>query len=267
MGLLLCRWLCDNSAVRKTASSSSPFLPLAVAPPTRLSILLDAAPVSLDDPRSHWSPTEASPNLRMVGGACVCRDQVEQSSDAVRAAHGIKAGLHVWEVLWEPGQRGSHALIGISTNKGPRQASGYKALVGGDSCSWGWELSTNQLWHSGKEVGPYPTGPGRPLEVPGHVLVVVDADAGTLGYAVDEFYLGVAFEGLPKGVELFPTISCVWGGARIYLRYINGASRDPPALACLCRLGVRQALGRDREALTDRLPLPPILQRLLLPKS
>uniref|UniRef100_A0AAY4BKI1 B30.2/SPRY domain-containing protein n=1 Tax=Denticeps clupeoides TaxID=299321 RepID=A0AAY4BKI1_9TELE len=105
----------------------------------------------------------------------------------------------------------------------------YKALVGGDSCSWGWELSTNQLWHSGKEVGPYPTGPGRPLEVPGHVLVVVDADAGTLGYAVDEFYLGVAFEGLPKGVELFPTISCVWGGARIYLRYINGASRmyDP----------------------------------------
>lgn len=157
---------------------------------------------------------------------------------------GVKSGLHVWEVLWSPDHRGSHAVLGVSRRKCPLQASGYSVLVGGDSQSWGWELKTNQLWHAGQSLGLYPgkrkvedfrtqssTSPHTkvaetPLPIPECVLLVLDADAGTLGFIVDGSFLGVAFKDLPPGEELFPAVSSVRGGASIQLRYLNGATRE-----------------------------------------
>lgn len=179
----------------------------------------------------------------------VTRSPVELSSDGVRAEVGVESGLHVWEVNWSPEHRGSHAVIGISKQDCPLQDSGYKVLVGGDSLSWGWELKTNQLWHDGKLLAHYPCERRRltsqtevdyrvqysnslesketetPLLIPERVQLVLDADAGTLGFAVDGSFLGVAFKDLPSGVELFPAVSSVRGGARIKLRYMNGTTR------------------------------------------
>lgn len=162
---------------------------------------------------------------------------------------GVKSGLHVWEVLWNPNHRGSHAVLGISRQNCPLQASGYNVLIGGDSQSWGWELKTNQLWHGGQSLGLYPgkkkrchseaaddvkpqssTSPHSkvaetPLPVPERILLVLDADAGTLGFIVDDSFLSVAFKDLPRGVELFPAVSSVRGGASIRLRYLNGTTR------------------------------------------
>uniref|UniRef100_A0A8C2JYI2 Si:ch1073-228j22.2 n=1 Tax=Cyprinus carpio TaxID=7962 RepID=A0A8C2JYI2_CYPCA len=264
MGLTLCCWLKDGGP-KKHHKSRSAFCPFSVAPPIRLAVLLDTPPVAPGNPRSQWSPTHLSTNLKVCpSGGRVSRARVEQSSDAVRGAVGTATGLHIWEVLWEEQQRGSHALLGVSTHKCTLQASGYTVLIGGDTCSWGWELSTNQLWHDGKAGRRYPGGGVRGvLSVPDRVLVVVDADAGTLGYVVDDCYLGVAFQDLPKGAELFPAVSCVWGGAQICLRYLCGMTRDPPALEALSRLSVRGALGgagpRGR-----MLSVPSALQRLLL---
>lgn len=225
MGLTLCCWLSDSHQKKKTSSVFSQF---SVAPPLRLAVLLATPPVGHGNPRSQWSQTHISPNLKMCpSGRGVSRDCVEQSSDAVRAAVGVATGLHIWEVLWEAQHRGSHALLGVSTPGCPLQTSGYTALIGGNSRSWGWELSTNQLWHDGKEVGRYPGGGAREtLGLPDRILLVVDADAGTLGYVVDDCFLGVAFAGLPSGAELFPAISCVWGGAQICLRYLCGMTRE-----------------------------------------
>lgn len=137
--------------------------------------------------------------------------------------------------------------MGISRQDCPLQASGYNVLVGGDAQSWGWELKTNQLWHGGQSLGLYPRKRRRcysedvdykpqsstssetkaaetPLPIPERVLLVLDADAGTLGFVVDGSFLGVAFKDLPRGVELFPAISSVRGGATIQLRYLNGAT-------------------------------------------
>lgn len=170
----------------------------------------------------------------------------------MRAEKGVKSGLHVWEVVWSPCHRGSHAVLGISRQNCPLQASGYKVLVGGDSQSWGWELKSNQLWHGGQSLGLYPgkrrrcrtetqedwrsftsphilidtEGAETPLPVPERVLLVLDADAGTLGFVVDGSFLGVAFKDLPRGVELFPAVSSVRGGASIQLQYLNGATRE-----------------------------------------
>ncbi|XP_076592425.1 SPRY domain-containing SOCS box protein 4 [Chaetodon auriga] len=286
MGLSLSVWL-YSSADHSPPSSSSAFPPLAVPTSSRLAVTLNSSPVAPGDGRSHWSSLHRSPHFLL--SACkqeVTRSPVEQSSDGVRAEMGMKTGLHVWEVLWNPSHRGTHAVLGISRHNCPLQASGYNVLVGGDSQSWGWELKTNQLWHAGQNLGLYPEKRKRchsesggdfwpqsstsshtkitPLPIPERILLVLDADAGTLGFIVDGSFLGVAFKDLPCGVELFPAVSSVRGGASIRLRYLNGATRDPPALMALCGLSIRQLLGQQRQNQMDKLPLPPRLHHYLL---
>ncbi|XP_028983752.1 SPRY domain-containing SOCS box protein 1 [Betta splendens] len=274
MGLSLSSWL-HGRAAGSPPSPSSGFHALAAPTSSRLLIAMNSSPVSLDG-RSHWSSVHRSPHFLL--SACkreAMRAPVELSSDGVRAEVGVHTGLHVWEVLWNPEHRGSHAVMGVSRQDCPLQASGYNVLVGRDSQSWGWELKTNQLWHNGQSLGCYPGKRERwsshiqvsetPLPIPESVLLVLDADAGTLGFVVDGSFLGVAFADLPRGVELFPVVSSVRGGASIRLRYLNGTTRDPPALMDLCRLSIHQVLGMRRQNQTDRLPLPTFLQHYLLP--
>ncbi|XP_022621941.1 SPRY domain-containing SOCS box protein 2-like [Seriola dumerili] len=287
MGLSLSAWLYSRAA-DSPPSSSSAFPPLAVPTCSRLAVILNSSPVPPGDSRSHWSSVHRSPHFLL--SACkqkVTRSPVALSSDGVRAEMGVKSGLHVWEVLWTPDHRGSHAVMGISRQDCPLQASGYNVLVGGDTQSWGWELKTNQLWHGGQSLGLYPgkrrkcdseaadfkpqssSSPDTkvaetPLHILERVLLVLDADAGTLGFVVDGIFLGVAFKDLPRGVDLFPAVSSVRGGATIQLRYLNGATCDPPALMALCGLSIRQFLGQQRQSQTDKLPLPPFLQHYLL---
>lgn len=249
MGLLLSVWMYKNAADNPPPSLSA-FPLLAVPTSSRLAVTLNSCPVSPEDDRSHWSSDHRSPNFLL--SPCkqeVTRSPAELSSDGVRAEMGMKSGLHVWELVWSPEHRGSHAVLGISRQGCPLQASGYNVLVGGDSQSWGWELKTNQLWHNGQILQHYP-GKKRschsaavidfrpqsssnteevaetPLLIPERVLLVLDADEGTLGFVVDGSYLGVAFKDLPRGVELFPAVSSVRGGASIRLRYLNGTKRE-----------------------------------------
>ncbi|KAM4735187.1 SPRY domain-containing SOCS box protein 2 [Anableps anableps] len=281
MGLILSAWL-NGPAADSIPSSSSAFLPLAIPTSSRVTLTLSSSAVSPGDRRSHWSSQQHSPHFQL--SPCkqeVTRSPAELSSDGVRAEVGMESGLHVWEVTWNTEHRGSHAVIGISRLDCPLQDSGYKVLVGGDSLSWGWELKTNQLWHGGKTLACYPferRGSLRikssnsqhsketetPLLIPERVQLVLDADAGTLGFAVDGSFLGVAFKDLPSGVELFPAVSSVRGGARIELRYLNGTTRNPPALKALCGLSVCQNLGQQWQNQVDKLPLPPLLHQYLL---
>ncbi|XP_044064547.1 SPRY domain-containing SOCS box protein 2 [Siniperca chuatsi] len=282
MGLSLSVWLCSR-VDDSPPSSSSAFPPLAVPTSSRLAVTLNSSPVAPGDSRSHWSSVHRSPHFLL--SACkqeVTRSPVERSSDGVRAEIGVMSGLHVWEVLWSPNHRGSHAVLGISRQNCPLQASGYNVLVGGDSQSWGWELKTNQLWHAGQSLGLYPAKRKKchseaaessqhikvaetPLPIPERILLVLDADAGTLGFIVDGCcFLGEAFKDLPRGVELFPAVSSVRGGASIRLRYLNGATRDPPALMALSGLSIRRVLGQQRQNQMHKLPLPPCLQHYLL---
>lgn len=246
MGLMLSVWLWSRVNPSPPTSSSA-FPLLAVPTSSRLAITLKACPVAPGDERSRWSSVHRSPNFLL--SPCkeeVTRLPVEWSSDGVRTEAGVNSGLHVWEIMWNPNHRGSHAVLGISRQNCPLQASGYDVLIGGDSESWGWELRTNQLWHAGERLRAYPEGGRRcncehteqyglkantklaqsPLPIPERILLVLDVDAGTLGFSVDSSFLGVAFKGLPGGVKLFPAMSSVRGGASIRLRYLNGAKRE-----------------------------------------
>ncbi|KPP61418.1 SPRY domain-containing SOCS box protein 1-like [Scleropages formosus] len=275
MGLALC--VCARRALRGAntpslappASLASPFLPVAVTMPLLLAVALDAPPAPPGDPRSCWSSAHRSPNFSLSPeGRVALRAPAEQSTDGIRGAVGERGGLHVWQVDWDPAERG------------------------------------NRLWHDDAPVGLYPRRRSGdvPLRVPSTVLVVLDADAGTLGFVVDGCFLGTAFWGLPHGTPLFPAVSSVRGGCRIALRYLNGSPREsqqrtvasvsalpalhvlgvltcslsppsgePPSLVSLCRLCVRRAVGRASEAAedhvarrVDRMELPPALRRLFL---
>uniref|UniRef100_A0A673ASR2 Si:ch1073-228j22.2 n=1 Tax=Sphaeramia orbicularis TaxID=375764 RepID=A0A673ASR2_9TELE len=213
---------------------------LSVSTSSRLEIILSSSPVAPGNERSQWSSRHCSPHFQL--SACkeeATRSPVEQSSDGLRAETGVSSGLHVWEVQWNPNHRGSHAVIGISTMHCPLQASGYNVLVGGDSQSWGWELKTNQLWHDGQSVGLYPQKRRCHSEAPEDFRIQ------------SLHFLGVAFKDLPCGMELFPAVSSVRGGASI--RSDGFVWTFYPSV-----------LGQQRLNQTDKLPLPPFLQRHLL---
>ena len=43
------------------------------------------------------------------------RHPVAQSTDCIRGMVGYERGLHVFEINWSTRQRGTHAVVGVST--------------------------------------------------------------------------------------------------------------------------------------------------------
>ncbi|MBN3279402.1 SPSB1 protein, partial [Polyodon spathula] len=240
---------------------------MRVSPCARLATILDSPRVSFEERVRHgWNPSACSANFSVSADRLTAkRSPVPWSTDSIRGKEGFATGLHVWEINWPAGQRGSHAVVGVSTAGGALQAPGFTALVGGDGGSWGWEIGRNELHHGGAKVGTYPlAGPARsPLAVPDAVLVVLDADAGTLGFAVDRHYLGTAFAGLGRGA-FYPSVSAVWGGCEIGICYLNGMQRQPQPLMDLSRRVVRRSVGTEVETAAESLPLPSAIKRFLL---
>ncbi|XP_010843236.1 PREDICTED: SPRY domain-containing SOCS box protein 2 [Bison bison bison] len=252
--------------------SSDPSTPQALYPdrsrPEGLEELLSAPPPDLGAQRRHgWNPKDCSENIEVKeGGLCFERRPVAQSTDGARGKRGYSRGLHAWEISWPREQRGTHAVVGVATARAPLQADHYAALLGSNSESWGWDIGRGKLYHQSKGPGApqYPPGPqGEPLEVPERLLVVLDMEEGTLGYAVGGTYLGPAFRGL-KGRTLYPAVSAVWGQCQVRINYLGERRAEPHSLRHLSRLSVRHALGDTRLGLVSTLPLPPALKRYLL---
>uniref|UniRef100_UPI00358EC1C1 SPRY domain-containing SOCS box protein 4 n=1 Tax=Myxine glutinosa TaxID=7769 RepID=UPI00358EC1C1 len=238
--------------------------------PPRLDLLLDFPIATYEVQSQHgWSDTDRSLNIfvKEEDPLTFHRHPVAQSTDAIRGRTGFIRGLHAWEIEWPGRQRGTHAVVGVATRNAPLHSVGYTALVGSTQDSWGWDLGRNKLYHGGKAMeapSSYPSflGPDEAFAVPETFLVILDMDEGTLSFVVNGRYLGVAFRGL-KGRRLYPILSAVWGHCEISMRYINGLDPEPLPLLDLCRRSVRAALGRDRLADIDLLPLPPALKSYL----
>nr|XP_027806884.1 SPRY domain-containing SOCS box protein 2 isoform X2 [Marmota flaviventris] len=256
--------LAGGSNSTPTSQALYPDLPC----PEGLEELLSASPPDLGAQRRHgWNPKDCSENIEVKeGGLCFERRPVAQSTDGVRGKRGYSRGLHAWEISWPPEQRGTHAVVGVATALAPLQADHYAALLGSNSESWGWDIGRGKLYHQSKgpEAPQYPAGPqGEQLEVPERLLVVLDMEEGTLGYAIGGTYLGPAFRGL-KGRTLYPAVSAVWGQCQVRIRYLGKRRAEPHSLLHLSRLCVRHALGDTRLGQVSALPLPPSMKRYLL---
>ena len=120
-------------------------------------------------------------------------------------------------------QRGTHAVVGVATADAPIHSLGYMSLVGSDenSWSWSWDLGRSKAYHDGKNNRGtrYPAflAPAETFAVPEMFLMVLDMDEGTLAFAVDDQYLGVAHQGI-GGKKLFPIVSTVWGHCEIGIK-------------------------------------------------
>lgn len=239
--------------------------------PTRLEMLMDMPSVSRDIQTKHaWNEEDRSYNIfvKEEDKLTFHRHPVAQSTDCIRARVGYERGLHLFEITWSTRQRGTHAVVGVSTADAPVHSVGYQSLVGNNEHSWGWDLGRNKVYHDSKN------SPGRPYPanlkndetfvVPDKFMAVLDMDEGTLGYVVDGRYLGPAFRGL-RGKKLYLMVSAVWGHCEITMKYIGGMDPEPLPLMDLCRRVIRVNINKERieKGKISELNLPKTIQDYL----
>jgi len=199
--------------------------------PSRLDALLEMAPASEEVRNANtWNPDDRSLNIFVKDDDRLTfhRHPVAQSTDCIRGRVGYTRGLHVWEINWSTRQRGTHAVVGIATKEAPLHCVGYQSLVGSNCESWGWDLVRNKLYYDAKNnqgiTYPRILDMDENFVVPDKFLVILDMDEGTLSFATEGQYLGVAFRDL-KGKKLYPIVSAVWGHCEVTLLYVGGLDR------------------------------------------
>ena len=120
-------------------------------------------------------------------------------------------------------------MVGVSNDRQVLHCTGYSKLVGSSLNSWGWHVDSATAFHDGKGKSAhlafpplkefsgidYPKPGAVALESFDTMIMVLDMEAGTLAYMVNNIYLGTAFSGLQG--PLYPMISCTWGDAEVAL--------------------------------------------------
>ena len=267
--------------------------------PARVALLRSLA-VPHDD-ASAWNPNDKSSNLYLRRGGktaedrlWVRRNNVARSTDAVRGKVGYSSGIHLFEFTWDRRQRGTHAVVGVATKNAPLHCDGYKALVGSNPESYGWELRTNRLLHNTKLVDDDDIdhgelwgndeaanggsdggsedvdnnardGRSRPPPQPPRMYDLSVTEAPDTFEAVldfDEGTLAYIIDGVYQGVafrdlkgrELYPVVSCVWGHCEIRLRYMGGLPALPSSLFDYSRKAIQENIRNVDDI--SLLPLP-----------
>jgi len=182
------------------------------------------------------------------------RNPVANSTDAIRGKTGCSTGIHMWKITWPETMRGTHAVIGVSTDQALLQHNGYISLVGFDNESWGWDIVSRKKVHDKQSGNPicsekYPdmnrlhptTLFAKHEKIPETIYVILDMFQGTLSYMINDVFLGIAHSNL-KGRTLYPSVSAVWGHCEVSINYFNSISADPPSLKSLCLYESRRLL-------------------------
>lgn len=256
-------------------NNNSKFLNSDCIIPSRVEYLLDMPPCSFSTQIQHsWNPDDRSLNIfvKEVDPLTLHRHPVAQSTDCIRTKLGYTKGIHLWELSWNSRQRGTHAIIGVASDKTALHCVGYQSLIGSNNESWGWDLGRNRACHNTKVSSqPPPVYPkmiktDETFIVPDNFMMCLDMDEGTLSFLANGQYLGVAFRGL-KGKKVFPIVSAVWGHCEITMKYINGLDPNPLPLTDLCRRTIRQKIGKNRLNEINKLELPNIIKNYLLFKQ
>merc|ERR1719297_37146 len=232
------------------AGTCSKELPYMHRIPPRLEMLMDMPPPAKDvQVKNAWNQDDRSYNIFVKEDDKLTfhRHPVAQSTDCIRGKVGYERGLHLFEITWSTRQRGTHAVVGVSTAEAPIHSVGYQSLVGNNEHSWGWDLGRNKVYHDSKnqtgETYPKTLSSDETFVVPDKFLLVIDMDEGTLSFVVENQFLGVAHRGL-KGKKVYPIVSAVWGHCEITLKYLGGLDPEPLPLMDLCRRTIRQQVGK-----------------------
>ncbi len=88
--------------------------------PPRLEMVLDMPAAPREVQLKHaWNQDDRSYNIFVKDDDLLTfhRHPVAQSTDCIRGKVAYERGLHVFEVTWSTRQRGTHAVVGVSTGK------------------------------------------------------------------------------------------------------------------------------------------------------
>nr|AHX39364.1 SPSB [Dugesia japonica] len=206
--------------------------------------------------QNSWSAIHKSVNINLLPSNPYAfhRNPVANSTDAIRGNRGYSEGIHIWEINWPVTMRGTHAVIGVSTEKSQLQQDRYVSLVGIDNESWGWDI-VNRMKVHGKESGnpicneKYPDvkkirkmcSMGKAFKIPSKIYLILDMYQGSLSFVMGNDFLGICHTGL-QGKTLYPTVSAVWGHCQVEIKYFGCLSRSPPSLRHLCLYQTRRLL-------------------------
>jgi len=239
-------------AIRSSQNTSSSNQNSGVFQPTsmpqRVAFLLDRPPVSRQEAMKHtWNPNDRSFNVRICeqDAFTIRRQPVAQSTDAARSLMGYSTGLHIFEVTWPVKQRGTHSMVGVATDRQILNNVGYSSLIGLTDQSWGWDLIRHKAFHNSSELEgrDYPASKPKDFNVKKTFHLILDCDAGTLGFAQNGVWLGIAHSNL-KNKTVYPTVSSVWGHCEVRLRYHGGLdSGSVPRLMDMCRVAIKASVA------------------------
>lgn len=170
---------------------------------------------------NSWTPDDCSTDLTVKKDDPLTfhRNPIAQVTNGIRGKQGYSSGFHVWQIDWPVKQRGTNAMIGVATKEAKLHITGYNSLIGIDENSYGWNIVNNLCHHNSKQcqTWKYPNDFNFCL-APSTIYCLLNMDEGTLSFATDSEYLGVAFKGL-QGKTLYPIVGCVWGHCEVTMRY------------------------------------------------
>jgi hypothetical protein len=114
---------------------------------------------------------------------------------------GFESGTHYWEIVSDS-RTENEFKVGVIKNKN----IDLKTAFSDYSCGWAY-YATGQLRHCDAAVGPKY---GKGFKKQGTLGVYLDMDKGTLSFALDDKYMGIAFEDeeLKKG-PIYPAIALI----------------------------------------------------------
>ncbi|CAL8091690.1 unnamed protein product [Orchesella dallaii] len=178
----------------------------------------------------NFSPEHCSPNIFMLNDELTAhRIPAVDQTDAVRGKLGFTRGIHAWDLRIK-GKLGSHFSIGVATDQSRLTTKGgYMTLVGDDEYSWGWDLVWGNLSTRGAVIANYPERTIYDFRTNDIIRMILDCERNELSFEVNGVGFGKAFVNLPRNKPLYPSVSLVYGNARVSIFYLG----DPASVVTI----------------------------------
>lgn len=212
--------------------------------------------------RTIWDKAKSSSNINIYEDdpTKLERNNPGKGIDTAMSDTGFSKGIHILDIEWPTGMRGTHPVIGVALEGSPNQGIGYRNLLGGTESSWGWDIKSKELLHNGQIIGNYPEDKSNgSFDVPEKISCIIDMNAGVIGFKIGGKYLGDAFSGL-KHKTVFLAVSVVRTSTTISVNYIKG-SNTTLSLQDLSKLAIRKRVKFEEQI--AQLPTAPPLKRFI----
>lgn len=163
----------------------------------------------------RWDSESCSPNIKLSkdGVTAVKKKTNMKSTDLVMGSEGYKSGIHAFKIFSPRSKRGNLPfVVGLASKSTPLKENGFKALVGGQDKSVGWDIVSKRGLYNGNIISSYPENRGSDFQVPELFIMIADLNRGVLLFKTDDDDYGVCLSGLDQvfsdqGILLYPAIS------------------------------------------------------------